>query len=190
MISHKKREGDCPLPIKQSSVVEDTRPPCRAAERGLHKQESDRRGTASPQPPSRAGDPSCREAAGWLLCRDGRWWPLPLGPRRLQDSGWKHEDRDAPPALEKTIAQTDRHQGGPGREGARGWGAGLPLDLPRTTVRHGSPELADASQQHHREHQQKQQQLTLHRCLVTELPGYVKGMKYKRRMKSLHLPQP
>lgn len=74
----------------------------------------------------------------------GRWWPLPLGPGRLRDSGWKHKDGDVLPALEeKTMPQTDRLQGGPGREGprgqrggAQGQGPGLLLDSPRVTVRH------------------------------------------------------
>lgn len=58
--------GDCPLPTKQNSVVEDTHCPCRAAEGGLHEQESDQTGTAPQRPPSWAGGPDCREAAAGM----------------------------------------------------------------------------------------------------------------------------
>ena len=70
---------------------------------------------------------------------------MPLGPGRLRDSGWKHEDGDVLPELEKkTMPQTDRRQGDPGREGGpgdreggvQGQGAGLLLDSPQMTVRH------------------------------------------------------
>lgn len=96
-----------------------------------------------------APHPNGRQAGRAVLAaerlRDGCWRPLPLGPGRLRDPGWKHEDGDVLPALEKkTMPQTDRRQGGPGREGGprdreggvQGRGAGLLLDSPRMTVRH------------------------------------------------------
>lgn len=123
-----------------------------------------------------AGSSAGMDAGGHCL-----WGP---GVHRTQ-AGNMRTEMHCPHSRRQCLRLTDT------KEVLGGRGApGLPLDSPQTTVRHGSPELADASQQHHREHQQKQQQLMLHQCLVTELPGYVNGMKYKRRMKLLHLPQP
>lgn len=85
------------------------------------------------------------------------WGP---GVRRTQ-AGNTRMEMHCPQARKECLRLTDAKEVLGGR-GPRGWGAGLPLDPPLVTVRHGSPELADVSQHHHGEQKQKRRQLVLH----------------------------